>query len=232
LFLAALVAAAPSVHLDETPEDAQTAARATLTRVAKGLEGVRELRANYRQEQHSLLLDEPLVSRGRLHLRADPGCIVLELEKPRRVRIRSDAKSHLVYHPDRKRAERFLFESNEVARALLACFTADLARVEELFRISDYRELPEKRRAIIELDPRREAVRAVVARLTLELDLESGLPVRIVQVSPEGEELRLERSDVERDPERPPDETPIFDLPLPEDVEVIERRVPAAADRR
>jgi hypothetical protein len=71
-----------------------------------------------------------------------------------------------------------------------------------------------------------------VARLTLELDLESGLPVRIVQVSPEGEELRLELSDVERDPERPPDETPIFDLPLPEDVEVIERRVPAAADRR
>jgi hypothetical protein len=213
-------------------ESQRTAARAALGRVAKKLEGVRELRADYTQEQHSLLLEEPLVSRGRMHLRAEPGCIVLELDEPRRALIRSDARTHQIYHPERQRAERFLFESNELARALLACFSADLERIEEIFTIAAYAEDAEQRRARVELVPRREEVRAALRALTLELDLEQLLPVRIVQVNSEGEEVRLDLARIVLDPERAPGETPIFDRPLPPGVEVVERRVPPPGGRR
>jgi hypothetical protein len=238
LLAASLLGQAPARALDgparKAPltEEALRAARATLGRIAEGLEGVRELRADYTQEQDSLLLAEPLVSSGRLHLRADPGCIVLELEKPRLAWIRSDAKTHQIYHPDRKRAERFLFESNELARALLACFSADLARIEELFQITDFSADPDHARALVHLTPRRGEVRAAVAALTLEFDLATGLPVRIVQVGAEGEELRLRLRNTVRDPQRPPGEVPVFDRPLPADVELIERRIaPPPKDR-
>jgi outer membrane lipoprotein-sorting protein len=233
-FAALLVAALPLWAVQDAPAqqgEMQSAAQATLERIAKGLEDVRELRAEYTQEQASLLLDEPLVSNGILHLRAEPGCIVLEVEKPRAVLIRSDAKTHLVYHPATKRAERFLFESNELAKALLACFTADLGRIESLFRITDYSEDPTTKLAVLSLHPLREEVRAAVRSLTLEFDLAAGLPTRIVQVSAEGEELRLSLRNIVRNPERPPGETPIFDRPLPKDVEVSERRIPKAGDK-
>ncbi|HVS18527.1 MAG TPA: outer membrane lipoprotein carrier protein LolA [Planctomycetota bacterium] len=205
----------------------QAAARSTLERIAKGLDGVRELRAEYTQEQHSLLLDEPLVSSGHLHLRAEPGCIVLEVEKPRPALIRSDSKSHLVYHPTTKRAERFLFESNELTKALLACFTADLARIEGLFSITAYSEDPATKRATLSLQPERDEIRAAVRSLTLEIDLATGLPTRIIQVNPEGEELRLSLRNTVRNPERRPGDIAIFDRPLPKDVVVSERSVPS-----
>lgn len=239
LALTALAALAPLALRPDAAQDPpaasaqqRAAAQATLERIAKGFEDVRELRAEYTQEQDSLLLEEPLVSSGRLHLRADPGCIVLELDAPRRTLIRSDERTHLVYHPERKRAERFLFESNPLARALLACFSADLGRIEALFLVTGYSEDAAKGRAILQLSPRREEVRAALRSLTLELDLELGLPVRIVQVNAEGEELRLSLGAIVRNPERPPGEVPIFDRPLPADVQVLERRVPAPKPAR
>ena len=215
-----------------SPAEMKRAARATLEGIAKGLEGVHELRADYTQEQTSLLLTEPLVSSGRLHLRAKPGCILLELEKPRAVWIRSDEKTHQIYYPERKRAERFLFESNELARALLACFSADLARIEAIFDITGYNEDPAHARAVVHLTPKLDAVRTAVAELTIEFDLTAGMPVRIVQVGAEGEELRLSLRNIVRNPELEPGKVPIFDRPLPADVEVIERRIAPLKERK
>jgi hypothetical protein len=234
ILLAAVACALLGAAQEPSPalERERAAARAELTRVAEGFAEVRELRARYVQHQESLLLEEPLVSRGTLHLRADPGCLVLELSEPRPVQIRSDATSHLVYHPELKRAERFLFESNHAARALLACFSADLAQVESLFEIAGYvasepaaeGEPPLGR---LRLLPRNEEVRAVLTSLELELDLARHLPASLVQRNPEGEELRLSLSQIVLNPERAPGEVPIFDRPLPADVTVVERRVPS-----
>jgi hypothetical protein len=215
-------------HAGQDAEQQRLEARVLLARVAESMREVRELRADYQQEQESILLEEPLLSSGRLHLRAEPGCVVLEILQPRPAVIRSDAKSHQVYHPRTKRAERFLFESNDLAKALLACFSADLARIEELFAVQGFAVDTERGRARIDLLPKSDEVKAALRSLRLELDLATLAPAGIVQTNAEGERLTMRLGSLVKNPERAPGEVPIFDRPLPADVQVIERRIPPA----
>lgn len=219
-------------------EEDLSRARAAIERVAARLEGAAELHADYRQVQESLLLEEPLVSTGRFHLRLDPGCLVLELEEPRPLVIRSDATSHRLWYPRKERAEVFLFERNRLTEALLACFTSDLERVESAFAIASYSESsvpsdPEGEPvephtvATVRLVPRRDDLGAVLRALVLELDLTAGVPRAVVQENPEGEVVRYELSDLERVEEPDPSEPSVFDRPLPEGTRVVERRVEA-----
>ena len=233
--LSALPARPPLLQDPPAPREALSeaelgTAREALERLAEGMEEVRELRAAYTQVQESLLLEEPLVSSGTLHVRKDPGCLVLEVEQPRPLLVRSDARTHLVYHPERKRAERFVFESNELTRSLLACFTGDARRVEQVFVFTGVETTaPDVVR--LDLSPRGEALREHVTRLSLSIDVARRVPLSIVQVNPEGEELTLELSKVTLDPERDPDEVPIYDRPLPADVKVVERKVERRIER-
>ncbi len=202
------------------------AARAVVESLGKRLEKVERIRADYEQRQTSLLLDEPLISRGRLHLRAEPGCLVLELSEPRAVVIRSDATSHQIYHPDLKRAERYLFESNETAKALLACFTGSVSRIEEAFVFVAIESTDAT--TTIDVRPRDERIRAFLARLRLTVRKSDAALVGVSYENRDGEEVSMRLSAIEFDPEvAPPD---VFDRPLPKDVRVIVHRVETAKE--
>ena len=208
----------------------------TLFALAREMEDVRYLRAEYAQFQKSILRPEPITSRGLMHVRTEPGCIVLELRDPRPVWIRADATTHQVYHPTQKRAERFLFKSNELAKALLSFFGADIRALETTFKITDYTVDEDAKRAQYELIPKWEELAKRVRRLSLTVDLKTYLPIAIEQVSPDNdgdgqdEELRFELSNIERNPKPTPGETPVFDRPLPKDTQVVEHEVETNKD--
>ena len=209
------------VRAQETTVDL-AGARAALERLAKAMEKVERLRARYTQRQESLLLAEPILSKGTLHLRADPGCILLELGGERIVRVRSDAKSHQVYWPEEKRAERWLFRSNELARALLRCFSADVRRMEEVFEIRGYTrgELVSE----VVLTPRDSKLHRYLASLKLSLDSASSQLVALAHENAEGEHVRFELADVDLDPDAKLEDA-LLDEPLPKEVRLLVHEV-------
>lgn len=220
---------------DATPElDAKTlaAARRTFAAVSTRLANVVELHATYVQEQESLLLAEPLVSKGRFHLRLEPGCLVLDLDTPSPAIIRSDAKSHRVYDPAAGRAEVFLFEENRLTLALIACFRADLEQVESIFHIVAYTESTAKREgeadqrlATVELRPKTKELTGVMRSLTLAIDLAKKLPARVTQINREGEAVTFELLKPQLLEEPAKDSAELFRAELPKDTQVVERRV-------
>lgn len=223
------------------PQDAATldaeslrAARQAFGAVSARLKKVVELHAVYLQEQESLLLAEPLVSKGHFHLRFDPGCLVLRLDEPSPAVIRSDATSHRVFDPAAGRAEVFLFDENRLTKALIACFRADLEQVESIFRIVSYRESSRERQgqadqrlATVELLPKTDELKGVMRSLTLAIDLDAKLPVRVTQINREGEAVafQLLQPDLLEKPAK--DSATIFGAELPKGTKVVERRVDA-----
>lgn len=215
------------------PDKASLArARKAFAAVSERLDKVVELHAGYVQEQESLLLAEPLVSKGEFHLRLDPGCLVLQLTEPSPAVIRSDAKSHRVYDPAAKRAEVFLFEENRLTKALIACFQADLKQVESIFRIASYGESEVKREgkqaqrlATVELIPRTDELTSVMRSLTLVIDLGQRLPVRVTQINREGEAVAFALTAPKLLEEPAEDSAVLFGQELPPGTRVVERRV-------
>ena len=199
-----------------------SAARTAIARLGERMANVAYLRAEYAQEQTSLLLVEPIESKGVLRLRADPPCLLLELTEPRPVLVRSDETSHRMYWPEEKRAERWLFRSNELARTLVRCFGPDIDRIEESFEILAWKS--GKTTDVIELLPRQKGIERFLVKLRLELRRSDGLLIQVAHSNAEGESVRftLSRVDLEPDPEQ---EAPHFVKELPEDVKELVHRV-------
>ena len=224
--LAAAVPQDPAPQPSQPPPEPQQVvdARAALEKLAKRLEGVKVLSASYVQTQESMLLKEPIVTRGRMYLRARPGCLLLLVEKPTEVHIRSDETSHQIYYPARKRAERLLFENNELATALLSCFGPDVRQIEKTFAIQGF-ERGEKE-SVIRLVPREDRVKVAVTSPFLTISHEGPTLIGMAHTNPEGEAVRFELSDVKLDPKLG-DPRALFDAALPKDVQVVVHRVPA-----
>lgn len=211
---APLLAQEPALDLE--------AARARLAQVAKKMEKVERLQASYIQYQESLLLAEPLVSQGTLHLRAEPGCLLLEVGGDRPVQVRSDQKSHQMYWPREKTAERWLFRSNELARALLRCFSAEVGRLEEAFEIRGYAS--QAGQSKLRLVPREKKLQRHLAALVLEIDETSQQLVGIAHENAEGEHVRLVLSKIDLAPAAQAQDA-LFDAALPSDVRLLVHEV-------
>lgn len=201
-------------------------ARAAVAAVSAQVAESNVLHADYVQTLESLLLVEPLVSSGRLHLRSEPGCLVLECEDPRRVEIRSDATSHQVYTPGTNRAERYVFASNELAKVLLACLSADLSDLEEAFVITGFAESgkDDELEYSLAFVPRAKRLRALLSSVTLVVRARDAAVVSLQYDNPEAESVLLTFRELVRDPREDP-EAGVFDRELPEGVQLLVRRV-------
>jgi hypothetical protein len=223
-------ASQPASRAQSQPAGARSADAAELARaqellakLARTLEGVRVLNADYVQRQESLLALEPLVSRGQLWLRREPGCLLLEAHEPRRARIRMDGASHQVHDLEAGRAERFEFESRELSQALLQCFAVELAQLEAAFWVRGLEERGELR--AIRLEPRSEKLRAHLRTLTLLVRAEPLQLAGFEQENAQGERLALEFAKLRLDPplERADE---LFSAALPPGVRLSVHKVP------
>lgn len=237
--LLGLAALLPQAGGDTTRDDRTESARisaearAALAPVAEAMEDVEYLRGTFVQRQESLLLDEPIVSEGRILLRTEPATLVLELDGDAPTRIRSDRTTHTIHRPRTKRAERYVFERNIVADAMLACLGADAEALEKTFVARSVDVLPADpktktpERTRVVLAPRDERVARVVARLELTIDPKAKAVLSVRHENPDGERVTLELSKVELDPKEWKDPDAAFTDALPEGTDVRTRRVPA-----
>ena len=215
------------------------AAREALSPITEAMEDVEHLRADFVQFQSSLLLDEPIVSEGRLLLRANPGTLVLAIDGDHPVRVRSDATSHQIHYVEEKRAERYVFERNRVAAALLACVGADMDALEKAFRVMAVDRLAAKkapkdeegapegedlpRRIRISLKPTDEAVAKAIQNLELTVNAETKRVFSIRHTNEDGEEVILRLRDVELDPKDWKERDEAFSRDLPAGTKVKTR---------
>jgi outer membrane lipoprotein-sorting protein len=222
----------PGPQQDQLTDTQLAQARLLVEKLAKSLEGVQRLHADFVQEQHSLLMSEPLTSKGRLHLRASPGCLLLELSSPKPAIVRSDSTSHQVYYPEAKKAERYLFASNEIAKTLLSILTADISEIEKAFDLTGLSRGEEL--TTLELRLRDIKKRKLVDRLSLTLDSKGNGLRQIVFVNAEGERTQMSLSNLRQVRADSPaterkKESEVFDRPLPEGVRLVVHSVPAQA---
>jgi outer membrane lipoprotein-sorting protein len=199
-------------------------ARAAISRLAQKLEGVERMHANFIQEQHTMLMAEPLVSKGRLSLRGEPGCLVLELKEPQHAILRSDATSHQVYYPAKKRAERYLFKSNELAKTLLSILTVDVTQIEKVFQITG--KGSDELETFLELRLRDEKKRRIVDHLRILISAKSSKLAGVSFVNSDGEKTVLRLSEMryisqQSTAQERSKEEQAFDVPLPKDVQLV-----------
>jgi outer membrane lipoprotein-sorting protein len=204
-------------------------ARALIERVAKGLQGVERMHADFTQEQHTALLNKALSSAGRLSLRASPGCLVLELSRPKHAFVRSDTTSHRVYYPADKRAERYQFESNDLAKGLFSIMTARIASIEETFQLTSLKRGAEQ--SVIELRLRKATKQRILDSLSITVDNKHAGLLGLAFVNADGEKTTLRLSHLRRitaasSAEERALEADVFDRPLPKNVRVVVHRVP------
>ncbi|MEQ8766243.1 MAG: outer membrane lipoprotein carrier protein LolA [Planctomycetota bacterium] len=190
-------------------------AKALLDAWAKKQEAVTQLGARFEQEVETPLLLEPLKSEGRLYYRRDPGCLVFALEKPNRSVVRFDAKSYQVHRPAEQRAERFLFQEGDLAGALVKVFGPSVRTLDSAFAVSGFERSSGDVR--IELTPRREDLKAFLARLSVTFR-ESPLELRTIAYrNAEGDQVSIRLEDIDRKAEI---EKEVFSKELPEGTEL------------
>lgn len=181
------------------PQDSQPAGgRAALQALGKAQASVKTLRASYVQERSSALRKRPLVSRGTLLFRADPPCIVFEVQEPRRARIRIDERAYEVWRPDERQLERFVLESPDLPRALFQSFRPELDLLESRFVVQD--GASDAMRHEVRLVPKDEKVKSYLTTLTLTIAARETALEQIAYTDGQGDRvvIRLERA--ERDP--------------------------------
>ena len=213
-----LSSAAPLAQQD----DDVAGARVWLGKVADALEDVTFTRATYKQTQNLATLLKPRITTGRLYFRREPACLVMHVDPEAALRIRMEETSHLVYRPANKRADRYLFEANHLARAIMRCFTSEIRAVEKTFEIGAFRSLEGTHE--IDLVPRDEKARSFLRLLSLRIRAEDATIVSIAYVDAGGDEVRIDLQAIERAP-KPEEMRPLFDAALPDDVELFERAV-------
>jgi outer membrane lipoprotein-sorting protein len=219
--------------------DAVAEARSKLKEVMQAYAGAASLAADYVQERSTALVKRPLVSKGRMIFRRDPGCVVFFVDEPRRAVVRLDSRHYEVYRPEQKRLERFVLASDELPRMLFQALSPDPAwlaaedaqqqagTLDQAFEIAGCEAVAgEPARTRITLVPRSDAARKGFAtRLELTVDSEQKRLVGFAFRDPQGDDVRVELSGVQLAPELATD---AFDLALPADVQTIVHHLPPA----
>ena len=180
---------------------------------------VNTLRAAVVQRKRHPLLKGEVVTEGTLLFRR-PNRLRWEMAAPERLIVAIDGQMLVIYHPDRKEAERRDLRDDFGARAamefLAAGMSFDVAEMEKRFQVDLYRE---DGRLSLVLTPRSRWVARAVASVTITQEDADGLPRQIVVVGQKGDrtDTTLTRVVV-----NPPLAEDAFTLRLEPDVRVVE----------
>lgn len=199
---------------------ADEAANAALRKLAARFQEARTLSARVVQTRRTELLEKPIVSSGTMYYRRDPARLVFHLTEPRKAEIHLDRTSYQVYRPDEKRLERTEFENDEAMGKILVVFEP---KPEELGKAFAIRGGGAKEGQIeVRLEPSDERVRRQLKRVSLTIAEADGALRRLSYTDGEGDEVRLDLSDVAINPEM---KLEVFTLRLPEGTRVLRHKL-------
>ena len=180
---------------------------------------VNTLRAAVAQRKRHPLLKGEVVTEGTLLFRR-PNRLRWEMATPERLIVAINEQMLVIYHPDRKEAERRDLRDDFGARAamefLAAGMSFDVAEMEKRFQVDLYRE---DGRLSLVLTPRSRWVARAVASVTINQEDADGLPRQIVVVGQKGDRTDTTLTHVVVNPPLAED---AFTLRLEPDVRVFE----------
>lgn len=222
LVLPALAVAAAPPQAPPDPLDKRLSSmervEALIARVKAEQQGLDTLQANFTQRQESSMLVEPDVSQG-VFSYAAPDSVRWEYTSPKPISVVIEGEEMLTWYRDLGRAERLKVGrySNQVLKYLGASGSFDTLldyfRVEVGFPAQagvPYR---------LELIPRYDRIARRLSSMTVWIDPDRFLPVRMRYEAGDGDVTEYEFHDLEVNAAMPPDR---FEMELPAGVEVRE----------
>jgi outer membrane lipoprotein-sorting protein len=193
----------------------QVSPEETLRALAEKMKGATSLRAQVVQRRKTALLEEPIVSKGVLHWRREPGRLLILISEPKETRVRIDRGAYEVYRPDEKRLERIEFAGDESAGKLLEIFDPKPAEIGKAFELRPAGE------GEVLLVPKDEKVRRRVKSIGISVSAADGSLKRIRTEDADGDETVFELSGTELNPELP---SGFWDPAVPEGTRVLVHR--------
>lgn len=223
LLLILLVAVSSSAAGNSLPDPSDTSlsgaqrVEALIERVKLEQGKVDSLQADFVQRQESSMLLEPDVALGTFSYVA-PDSVRWEYTEPKPISVVIDGEEMVTWYKDLQRAERLRVGrySNQVLKYLGASGSFDT--LIEYFRVNvRFPQAGEPYR--VELTPRYERIARRLSSMTVWVDPQRYLPVRMRYETADGDVTEYEFKDLQVNPVIPRDR---FDLDLPSDVEVRE----------
>jgi outer membrane lipoprotein-sorting protein len=196
-----------------------------LDRLRERQRDVTSVRATVIQRKRHPMLQAEAVSEGTLLYRR-PNQLRWEVDTPERIVVVIDGHALLLYHPDRKEAERRDLRDDFVSRAAVEFLTSGmslaLTDLEARFQVDLFRE---DGGVVLLLTPRSRWVAQAVASVAIHQREADAVPRRIVVVGRKGDRTETTLTDVSVNPQLP--ENP-FTLRLGPEVRVTEVRPPGS----
>lgn len=219
---AALSAAAAPAEAPPDPRDPKLSGtarvQALVERVKRAQQGIETLEASFTQRRESSMLLEPDVSSG-VFSYAAPDAVRWEYRTPKPISVLIEGEEMLTWYRDLGRAERLKVGrySNQVMKYLGASGSFDTLMDYFRVRVAFPDASGEPYR--LELEPRYDRVARRLAGMTVWIDAERYLPVRLRYEGGDGEVTEYEFSNVKVNAGLPAER---FEIDLPAGVEVRE----------
>lgn len=229
LIAIAAVALNMGVRAEEAPpapDDVDPQLWSQLVDLDRRVATIEDFTATVHQARHTPLLREPLLSYGRVFVRADRARWEMFEPYPTTTLVTPDTVS--IHYPDQK-----LLEVYDLQDHIAPGVVSPLPRLESLkkhFRFlksEDQLEGESPAVLAVELIPRDEHLLEYLDRVTVWLDLETGCVVQIQILDPDGERslMRLENHEINTQIDEQ-----VFELDVPEDTRISHPRQRDDAD--
>lgn len=172
-----------------------------LSRLDQGADRLADARARFRQERWSPAFEDPERSRGELWYRR-PHDLVLHYREPQAQMVYIDSLGFWLHLVKEKQAQRYSFSSPGERDAALAVLWQPSRVLAPLYRLSRASAPPPHERPgdWLELVPRDPELAQVVDRVYVRLAAKLGLSDCVVVQQRNGERVRLEVENIERNP--------------------------------
>lgn len=177
---------------------------------------IKDLQANFSQEKVLELLEEKLISQGRMKYKK-PDRMSWEYSVPDPLLMIIKGQRMWLYYPDMKVAEKYDLEKSGETLGLFMGFGKSMDYLKKNYQI----RLLEKEKNFypLELIPKREEELRYVSRIVLWIDTKEYWPVKTKIFEPNGDTTLIEFKNIEINTEIPDSE---FEFQVPKGVEVVE----------
>ncbi len=157
-------------------------------------QSIHSIRARFTETTVSSLLEKPLVANGTV-IAAPPGRVLMTYADPERKTMALDGRSLVIVWPDRH--ERETIDISQIQKRIDRYFTQ--ATPEQLRSMFDIRAEPDaamRGADLIDMRPKRKQIKEGLERLTLWVDRERSLLVRMQMTFPGGDTKTIALDDI------------------------------------
>ncbi len=177
---------------------------------------IKDLRANFSQEKVLELLEEKLISQGRMKYKK-PDRMSWEYFEPDPLLMIIKGQRMWLYYPDMKVAEKYDLVRAGETLGLFVGFEKSMEYLKKNYQIRLLEK--EKNFCSLELIPRREEELRYLSKIILWINAKEYWPIKTKIFEPNGDTTLIEFKDIEINTEIPDSE---FEFKVPKGVEVVE----------